>query len=220
MIPRTVAVAALALVPVAASAAPAQAAGYCSISVPSKVSITSPYRTITGKLTSSCTSSGTEYASWDVVHPTRGFASIFIFDGTRTESIDWYDFEGTGTYTVRPSMAHDWDYNDVAQNTTRMAVRLGSRTSSSSSRRGGTVTIKATATRYSPSARGFRPWAGKTAVLRQKTCASCSWRSVGSARTNRYGQVRFTKTASARYWQVATSDSSNTWGKTSVTMKR
>lgn len=220
MLARIAAVAAISLVPTAVAVAPAQAYGSCSVSVPSEVAITSPYREITAKFSSGCLNYA-ETASWDVVHPTQGLEDFIWFEGESTYAMDWYDWSPLGRYTVRADGAYDYEWDEMTQNSTTMTVKLGSRTSVSSSRSGSTVTLKSTATRYSPNHERYRAWSGATASLQKKTCSSCSWSTVKSARTNSSGAVTLKSSApGARYWRVVTSDSSTTWGRASSTTRR
>ena len=206
------AAAALSVLPLLMTAAPAQAYGSCGVSVPSKVAITSPYREITARFSSGCDLYAS-YASWDVVHPTQGLEDILIYDGRSTDTMDWYDWSPLGTYTVRPNHAWDENFDDVVQNSPRMTVRLGSGLRVSHSRSGKYVTITAKSSRYSANARSYRSWAGATATLRFRNCTSCAWTRVRSTTTNRYGQATFKVSSSReRYWQVATSNTSSTWG--------
>lgn len=222
MLKRAAAAAALSLVPIAVTAVPAQAAYSCGITVPSKVSITSEYRSITAKFSQGCLLYG-ESATWDVMHPTQGYEDFFWFQGSSTDTIDWYSWSPLGTYTVRPDYAYDYNYNDMTQNTTKMTVKLGARQTISTSRAGSYVTVKGTATRFSSNSypSGFRAWSGTKVTLRQKTCSSCSWKWVKSGTTDRYGRVTLKAYAStARYWQLATADTSTTWGRASSSAKR
>ena len=83
------------------------------------------------------------------------------------------------------------------------------------------VTLKATASRYSPNADAFRAWKGKPVTLSYKKCSSCGWQILKTRTTNSDGKVPYKVYASkARYWRVQTSDSSNTWGRTSATLRR
>ncbi|MFJ6132728.1 YggN family protein [Janibacter terrae] len=220
MLKRIAAAAALSLVPTVMVAAPSQAAYSCSVTTPTKVSVTSQYRAVTAKFSSGCLQY-TDWGWWSVMHPTQGVTEMVEFDGGSSDTIDWYDWNPVGTYTVRPEGAYDDNFNDVNQNTRTMTVRLGSRTAASSSRSGRYVTVRATATRYSTSAGTYRAWSGAKVSLRQKSCSSCSWKWVRSGTTDRYGRVSLKAYASTtRYWQIATVDTSNTWGKASTTLKR
>lgn len=221
MLKRIAAAAAISLVPVGLAAAPAHAYGSCNISAPSKVAIVAPYRAVTTSLGSSCYYSDTMYSSWDLYHSTRGWQDIVIFDGTDTDYVDLYDWDPVGTYTFRPSMAVDWDYNNVDQNTRTMVVRLGSRLSAARSRSGKYVTVSGTATRYAPKDSRYGRWANASVVLRQKSCASCAWKTVRTGTTNRYGKVSFkVYSPKASYWQLSTKDTGTTWGKVAGTMYR
>ncbi len=219
MLKRIAAVAVVSLVPLTVASAPADAAGSCGVSVPSKVSVYSPYRTVTASFSKGC--SNAESAWWSVVHPTQGPFEVFDYEGRYSQSAEWYDWNPTGTYSVRPGGAYDHNWNGMTQNSPKMTVKLGSRMSGSSSRAGRYVTVKGTATRYSPYAGTYRAWSGAKVSLRQKSCSSCSWKWVKSGTTNRYGRVSIkTYASTSRYWQIATTDSSTTWGKASSTLRR
>lgn len=230
MLKRVAAVAALSLIPTAVAAAPSHAearqevlgASYsCTVSVPSKVSITSPYRTVGARFSAGCLRYA-EYASWDVVHPTQGPVNFASYEagGAAVDAMPVYDWEPLGRLSVNPSMAFDHSWEDMRQNTTSMTVKLGSGLSASSSRSGSLVTVKGNATRYSPTAGRFRVWSGAKVALRKKSCSSCAWTYVKSGTTTSTGAVSLSTRSSAPYWQIATIDTGNTWGRASGTMKR
>lgn len=223
MLKRVAAAAVISLVPLTVASAPADAARSCGISVPSKVSVYSPYRTVTGRYSDGCRWYA-DWADWDVVHSTQGWQDWFTYDradGRTSESLDWYDWNPTGTYTVRAAGAFDRWGNDMTQNSPKMVVKVASKTAGSSYRSGRYVTVKGTATRYSPYAGTYRAWSGAKVSLRQKSCSACSWRWVKSGTTNRYGRVSIKAYAStSRYWQIATVDTSSTWGRASSTLRR
>ena len=222
MFKRALAVIAASLLPLTVVAAPsAQAASSCNISVPSKVAISSHYREIKGTFSAGCRY-GAEYAFWSVIHPTQGAMDGFWFDpGMTSETLDWYDWNPKGVYTVRGDGAYDLDYDPMAQNSPKMTVKLGSRLYVGTSRSGSVVTISGSASRYSTYYGTFRPWSGKSVTLQSKSCSSCSWKYVTSASTNRYGKVTIKRSAStARYWRLRTTDDSTTFGHTSATSKR
>lgn len=220
MLKRIAAAAAFSLLPLMATAAPAQAAYSCSVSVPSKVSITTPYRTITGTYSEGCRRYA-DWADWSVVHPRHGVEDWFSYDGQRTERLDWYDWSPLGTYTIRPEGAYDHSYRRMTQNSRTMTVRVGSNTAASSSRSGRYVAVKATATRYSPSAGRYRAWSGAKVSLQQKSCSSCSWKRVKTGKTTSTGRVSLKTYASTkRYWRITTTDTSTTWGRASSTLRR
>src|SRR4051794_33005240 len=160
-------------------ASPAMAAGSCSVVVPTRLTVDSPYELFTGRLGSDCAASNEDWASWDIRHSYYGPSDSYFMDTGET-SDDWgfYDWEHLGTYYIEPSDAYgseydpDWgDYNSVelTQNTLRVSVRLGSRLSLATSRSGKYVTVRSTATRYTPSAEGFRAWRSTPVVLSYRT---------------------------------------------------
>lgn len=222
MFKRALAVTATSLLPLTVVAAPsAQAAPTCNISVPSKVAIVSPYRTVKGTYSSGCRTYA-EGADWSVIHPTQGIEDWFWFTaGMTSETLDWYDWSPTGVYTVRGDGAYDENYNRIAQNSPKMTVKLGSRQYISTSRSSSTVTIAGTTTRYSPRAGRYAALPSYRVYLQSQSCSTCAWTPVTSATTNRYGKVTFKRTSStARNWRLKTVDISNTFGRTSATSRR
>lgn len=212
-----------ALVLTALAAAPAQAYGACYVTTPGKVAIVSEYRELPVKYSAGCYDA--EWASWDVIHPTKGWEDTLMYEGDYdlTDYMDWYDWDPTGRYTVRPADAYDSDYDEMAQNTRTMDVRLGSRLRASSSRYRSTVTVTGTATRYNPNVypSGFRAWKGSKVTLQAKSCASCSWRNVSSAYTNASGKVTLKAVSSKkRYYRLTSSSISTTWGTSTAAFVR
>lgn len=202
-------------------AGPAQAAGSCSIVVPAKVTITKPWRTVTVKAGKDCAASGMESAYWSVIDPRKGPFQMFLLSSEQpSETVDWYDWDPLGTFKVRAEGAHDSEYEDIAQRDSTMTVRLGSRITAKSSRKGQTVTITANTKRYSPSYETYRTWAKSKVTLRTKTCSNCAWRNVKTATADSKGNVRFVVRSKAKYWQVVSKDTGNTWGRASSTIKR
>ncbi len=223
MLKRLAAVAALSLIPTVAVVAPADAARSCNVTVPKKVAVTSPYKAITAKYSSGCKNYA-DYAYWDVMHRTHGFENILIYDSTdgrSSEVMDWYDWSPKGTYTVRAEDAWDHNYNFMTQNSPKMTVKLGSKVTSSSSRSGKYVTMKGTVTRYRPSASGYRTWSGAKVSLQRKSCSSCSWKTIKTGTTNRYGKVSLkTYAKNTRYWRLNVKETSVAWGRAGTTLKR
>lgn len=192
------------------------------MSVPSKVSVDSPYERIIGRLGSDCSDSGEDWASWDIRHSYYGPSDLFFFDTGETSNVwGFYDWDHLGKYYVEPGNAYDYDSNELSQNSRTVSVRLASRLALSTSRSGKYVTLKATARRYSPNADAFRAWKGKPVTLSYKKCSSCGWQILKTRTTNSDGKVSYKVYASkARYWRAQASDSSNTWGRTSATSRR
>jgi hypothetical protein len=203
-------------------ASPAAAAGTCSIVVPARLVVDSPYELFAGRLANDCASADTDYATWDVRHAYYGPSSMYIFDsGETSDTWPFYDWERYGTHYVEPSWAYDSELNDVSQNRLTVSVRLGSRLGISTARSGNYVTVRATSTRYTPSASAFRPWRGRPVVLSYRTCSTCAWRNFKTVNTNTYGKIAYRVYAPrARDYRAKVADTSNTWGRTSVTSRR
>src|SRR5665648_407251 len=140
-----VAASVMAFVPVGLgfAAAPAAADGGCSLLIPSKVRISTPYKAVTGRLGSNCASAGAIDASWNLYHPTQGWTDNLSFYPSTSETWHVYDWDVTpAVYTWYPSYAYDSDYDDIAQNRPKTDVRVGSGASIYTSRSGSYVTIK------------------------------------------------------------------------------
>ncbi|WP_252975279.1 hypothetical protein [Janibacter melonis] len=138
--------------------------------------------------------------------PAGEYADMFHFDGARTDTIEWYDVNRTGTFRVQADEAYDQAHELVPQNSTSMSVRFASRTAVTSTRSGSTVSVTATTSRYAWSASAFRPWAGAKATLESRKCSTCAW--TGQDRHDEHeGVVTLTAYAStARSWRVVTAD--------------
>lgn len=202
------------------SATSAEAAGTCSISVPSKVAIESPYKKITASLGSGCASNGVVDASWDLVHRYYGIEDFFIFGPNTSDSIGFYDFQRMGTYDVEGDYAYTYEYDDVAQRDSTMVIRFGSRLSMTSSRSGSYVTLKAAARRYSPTYERFAYWKNKSVKVQYRT-AGGSWTTVKTVKTNSKGAISVKlKASSKRTYRAVTADQTNSWGRTSNTVRR
>jgi hypothetical protein len=203
-------------------AAPAaQAAGTCSLQVPSRVVISTPYRQITTRLGSDCVASGTVYASWDAIHPTQGWQTIAIFDETTTDFWDLYDFEPLGRWTWRPSLAWDYNSDDVAQNTRYTDVKLGSWSKVTATRYGSKVSLATSAVRYSPTYERLIPWAGAYGQLQYKVPGTTTWRALKTVYSTSTGTYRYTYTTTAvRDYRVYFPATSVIWNTASATVRK
>lgn len=117
-------------------------------------------------------------------------------------------------HPVRPSNAYDFDSNDLSQNTVTTSVRLASRLYLTSARSGTKVTLRTTASRYLPSADGFRPWTSIQVPLYSRPCSTCAWKYFKMLKTNTNGQASTSFTQpGARYYQARTADANTTRGR-------
>jgi hypothetical protein len=201
-------------------ATPARAAGTCSLIVPAKVSLSTPYRGITARLGSDCFAAGVTYASWYGYHPTQGLQDIVVFDGTGTTIWDLYDYHVLSRRDWRPSTAHDSNYNDVTQNRPVADIRVGSAAAISSSRSGGRVTVRVSVARYSPSLNRAVPWGGTRGTVQWRSSPSATWRNLRSVYPDKNGRASFAYAAPVRQYRVVFPDASLIWGTTSGVTRR
>jgi hypothetical protein len=202
--------------PATAAAPPKPAAGGCSLVIPSRVAIASPYRGITASLASNCAAAGTVYASWDAYHPTAGLQTVLIFDGTNRDVWNLYDFEPLGRWTWRPSLAYDANYDEVAQNTTYTDIKFGSWAGLTATRSGQRVTLSTSIAWYSPSYRRYIPWSGAAGQLQYRVKGSTTWHALAGVRANSAGKHTYSRNwgaaleyrvyfpGTAYIWNVAT----------------
>lgn len=205
-------------------AAPAQAAGECSVSLPTKISITSPYKEVKVSFSGECVWDD-GYGAWSVTHPTEGIVDYLIFDASdyaypQTQYMGIYDWEPRGTWNTRGEGAWDSSYNSLMQNERTTSVRLGSRNSLSGARSGNYVTLTAKATRYLPSQGAYRNWSGATTKFYSQK-SDGTWRYLKTVTTDSYGKATAKVYASTtRKFKAVTSSTSSTWGRTSSAITR
>ncbi|GAA4713652.1 hypothetical protein GCM10025782_07360 [Pedococcus ginsenosidimutans] len=210
---------------VATSASPASASttgyGSCSIAAPKTLSITSRYKAVSLGLGSDCINSGVDYASWDLYHPTEGWNSIAIFDGTTSDIWDVYDWDVTpgSRYTWRPSMAYDLNYDDIAQNSAYTDVKLGSYATLATSRSGSYVTLYTKTARYSADSGSFVRWAAPRGTIQYY--GSKGWTYLRYAYQNTSGTSSYKVYApKGRSYRVVFPSSTIVWGATTKGMYR
>lgn len=197
--------------------APANAAGSCSLRIGTNQPVVAPYQEFVADLGADCTASGTQYASWEVIHSTTGWSEILIFDGNRRDYWEFYSFDELGTYTIRPSHAYDSSYRDVAQNTTTVTVKSQSALGFSAVRRGGLVTLTAGASFYHLGAHAYRPWPGARVTMQYRTGPTAPWRNIKTVTTNSRGTVTYAVAQQNRVeWRVVLQSSSRIWGRPSA----
>ncbi|NHN54518.1 hypothetical protein G9U51_01820 [Calidifontibacter sp. DB0510] len=204
---------------VASSSTPASAAGSCTLTAPSRVSIWKPYQAITLKASGACTTGGS--AAWELVHPTYGLENIAYFDGTSTDTWDLYDWDDIGKQTWRPAGAYDSAYNSLTQNSPVSDIRYYGAAWISTSRSSSVVTLNGTSLVYSPDTGGFvrRPYA--VGVFQYREIGSTVWRNLKQVTTNSNGVVTLRYTyAPTRDYRFATYSTSTVWDVGSATSRR
>jgi hypothetical protein len=179
--------------PTATAAPPKPTAGGCSVAIPSRLSITSPYREIGVWLTANCTAAGTDVAVWEALHPTMGSQDGVIFDGTSTSSYELFDFVDLGRWKWQPRGAFDAEGDPIAQNTPYTDVKVGSWAALSGTRSGQRVTLTASVARYSASYERFIPWAGATGQLQYRIKGTSTWKALAGVRANSAGKYAYSR---------------------------
>jgi hypothetical protein len=211
-----------------AAAPAAQAAGTCSLQVPSRVTISQPYPEITVRAGSDCLYSRTMYAVWDAYDPRGeqdGSAAIFEGDdrGLVTTSDVWelWDSYPTGRWVWRPQIAYDVDNNDIAQNTRYTDIKLGSWSRMTATRYGSRVTLSTSAARYSPTYDRFIAWGGAYGQLQYRVPGTSTWRALKTVYSNSSGAYRYTyATTAVRDYRVYFPATSAIWNTASPTVRK
>lgn len=213
------AVAALAAALAVTCAAPASAAGTCSVNTPTRWTVSSPFKTMNVSLASNC-APGT-HAIWEAV-ASSGPVDALIFDGTRSEPFDMYDSDPLGRWTWRPSTCLNADFTEsCTQNTRTMDVRLGGWSGLTATRSGSRVTVTTSAARYASSYDRFVPWTNVRGTVQYKSPTSSTWTSLKYVYPASNGRYTFTYTsAGTRDYRVVFPDTSTVWGHTSAAVRR
>jgi len=177
---------------------------------------------ISSSLEPDCALHGTAYASWDVRHSRTGASNIFIFDGERSVTNGFYDWEPSGTYYVQPR--NSWNaFHYLTQNTRSYVVKYGSAVSVSAARSGRYLTFSVWASNYRPAERAYRPWASKRVVLQYKdqACVTCAWKYRRTLFTASAGKATSTfYSPYLRYYRVVSVGTPQIWSRSSFTILR
>lgn len=202
----------------------ATAAGTCSMYVPSRVSISQPYRGIVVPLGPNCKASSVIWANWDGYHPTQGIQEIMLFDHVSSVVWDLYDWQPIGRWQWRPAGAHDSGYNEVYQYGPYYTdVRLASYGRVTATRYGSKVSVTTAAARYWQSGSKFIGWSGARGQIQWRAPGTTTWRGLKEVYSNSGGNYSYTYTTSAvRDYRVVLYDATaNTiWGSTSPVVRR
>lgn len=204
-------------------AAPASAAppGTCNVRIGPNLAVDAPFEEFQAVLAADCAASGTDYASWDVLHARTGFSNILIFDGTARTTMDFYSWEDLGSYKVRPSAAWDYDYEDVSQNTVQLLIKAQSGLNVTATRSGSIVTLKAGARYYNVGSDEYRPWKKVSVAFQSRTSASAPWTTIRTVTANDSGTVSYGVSAPKRTeFRAVLHPTTKIWGRTSATLAR
>jgi len=190
--------------------------------VPTRASITSPYRAINIPLGPNCAAAGVELAAWDGVHPTQGPQAFMYYDGTSTEQWELYDFDAVGRWSWNPEGAFDADFNEVDQyGPYSTDVRYGSYGRVTATRTGSKVNVRTTAMRYWAGGSKFIGWSGARGQIQWRTPGSSTWNALKEVYSTSAGTYSYTYTTSAsREYRVVLRPATYIWESTSPVVRR
>lgn len=185
---------------------------YCSLGVPSAVRVNAPEEVVVGRLASNCSAAQVRYASWDVRRAGSSFFNWFVFDKTSLDSWKHTASDPLGTFAAVQVDATNPFGDEILQNSPSTTIRLDSRVSLTSSRVRKYVTLRASLTRYVPTARAFRPWKARVVTLSYKTCKSCTWHRLTARTTTSKGKISVrVRAPKARYYRATVGGTSTIW---------
>ena len=204
------------------AAAPAEAAGTCSLYVQSRIVISQPYRAITVKEGPNCAAAYVSDAAWSAYHSTQGQINFVYFqNGARTDIVDVYDFEPLGRWTWRPEGAYTSNFDAVFQYTTYTDVRLGSFGRVVPTRIGSKINVKTKAGRYWVGGSKFIGWSGARGQIQWRTPGSSTWHALKDVYSTSTGTYSYTYTTSlTRDYRVVLMAAPTIWGSTSPIVRR
>jgi hypothetical protein len=201
---------------------PATAAGSCSVYLPSRFTISQPYRAIPVKLGPNCAAAGVVDAAWTAYRPAQTPQEVLIFDsGAQSEIVDLYDHEPLGRWEWRPDYAYDASDNLVPQYTYYTDVRLASYGRVATTRSGKQVTLKTTAMRYWQGGSKFIAWNSARGQLQYRTPGTTAWHALKDVVSTTRGLYSYTYTSSAvRDYRLVLPAVSTIWESTSPVVRR
>lgn len=207
-----------------ASAAPVaspRAAG-CVVrpTVPAKITIRSPFRTVQTAFTlNGCSSlkSPVSHISWNA-YGQSGQQDYLYFDRTNGKwnfsngLIDMYDFDWKpGSYTLRPDTAYTADYDEVPQAGGFFRVKYSAVAGLTATRRGSSVTLTTSAYRYDPDTGNHRRGVGGGHVLLQRKSGT-TWKTLRNVTLNRQSRGSYTlKNSTQQTYRAVLQEGSYYW---------
>jgi hypothetical protein len=201
-----------------ATAAPAVAAGSCSIILPARVQIASQYTVITAHPSSDCAASRSTDASWNV-SPSRSGDFFSFGAGTLSSSYTFYSSWSTvGVLRAVATGATD-SGGYLSQNSPTYTVKYATWAYVASSRSGRAVHINALIKNYSNSPSGMARGAGRPVSVQRYIHGA--WQTILVRTTSSTGQftVGFVQPRAYSYRLVA-AETKTAWGALSATTVR
>ncbi|MFC0624771.1 hypothetical protein [Kribbella deserti] len=202
--------------------ATASTAGSCSLRVPARIAINSPYQAVKVSLGPNCAAAGVVDAYWTAYHPVAGGAAFAAFETkARTGVVDVYDFDPLGRWSWRPSGAFGDGSEPIAQNSLTSMVKVASWSGLKASRAGAKVTLTVSAARYAASLDRLVGWAAATGQLQYKVPGTTTWKPLKSVRTTNTGHYTYTYTMpTPRDYRAVFPTTSLIWNTTTPTTRK
>jgi hypothetical protein len=211
-----------------ATAPTATAAGSCSAYIPSRVAVGQPYRAITIRAGSNCSTAQMDWAAWFAYHPTQGLQEVAFFEHP-SYSDTWHMYSASaytpiGRWQWRPEGAYDRSSEPIYQYGPYYTdVRLASYGRVTATRIGSRVNLRTSAYRYWGDGAKFIGWASARGQIQYRSPGTSTWRALKEVYSYPNGTYSYTYTTSAaRYYRVVFYDASNKtiWGSTSPQVYR
>lgn len=184
----------------------------CAIVLPRAVRMKGRSAVVPARLSSTCKTLKTTYASWEARHPRVGFANTFSFFSAKPQTWRIYDDEYPGVYTVRPNSAKNSANEPVLQNTTRVTMRMDARLRFTAARSGKSVTLRTASSRYAPNLNRYVTWGKRKVVFSYRTCTACAWKRLAVRTGSRTGVAGVTVRApGARQYRATAAGTTTVW---------
>jgi len=125
-----------------------------------------------------------------------------------------------GTYKIAAQNGSSTDHQQIIWgNDPSTVVRLGSKASISTSRKGSKVTISSKVSHFSGS--GWKAYTHKTVGFQIRAVGSKKWKTIGFGKTSSTGRVSLRHTAAhSAYYRVSVSSTNSYWGSISGSSRR
>ncbi|WP_328990013.1 hypothetical protein OG394_27610 [Kribbella sp. NBC_01245] len=206
----------------ASDASAVEAAPSCSVRIPARIAVGSPYQAVKVTLAPDCAAAGVIDAYWTAYHPTAGGTAFAAFEAkARTGVVDVYDFDPLGHWSWRPSGAFGKDFKPVKQNYLASVVKVSSWSRLTATRAGRKVTLTAAAARYAASLDRFVPWAGASGQLQYKAPGATRWIPLKSVKTTAGGRYTYSYLmATTRDYRVYFPATGLIWNIASPTVRK
>ncbi|XVX19589.1 GDSL-type esterase/lipase family protein [Actinomycetota bacterium] len=205
--------------PVTSALVPSAVPLTCTVTMPSRVSITRPVLTLTAGYRPDCAATGATSARWALANSGGTQKATIAYPATSTTATD--TAIAAGTYTWKPLGAVNRDRVPLSQNTVATSARFGSSGTLTATRSGSRVTITATASRYMAYLDRYARITPTAQALIQYRLADGSWKTLKYAYPTATKAYVWSYTYSGtRTYRLLLPDASNYWGSASASVTR